>query len=757
MRLNLQSAAEHAICLFCLAAGAALFLFPTFWGEVPVRSDALFSLPPWQEARSGAGAPQPAWPADDLEIRRYVPWRVFMSHAAQTGQSLLWSPYESCGIPYLGLWRTRCLSPFSLPFYIVPLAPALMISAWMKILVAGLCAFFVARRFGVSAPMACFVGLAFEAGGAVIPRLGMPFSDSVVWLPLVVLAADRLSMGNAKGWLLMALSLTLMLLGGAPEVAVTAMLLSALFVVLRSLWTDSSLSETTSCLSLLLGAGLMAVAIAALQVIPFIEYVRHAAGPIGHEASWRPKLTDLATLILPHFFGKAADPPAVHGDAATLFYVGRAPLFMLVVWLSLRSFVPASRKTRTDAFLLAAALMTLAACVLPRYLAGIRVVRLIHPAHFVIGSAVIVALAAAEAADEWIELDADGCRIALKRFVGFGAVFVVLFAGLFWVCSGEPRDAAPDMVRQVAGLTMFSIGFLALLAATTLRPSARLMGYGLSFLTFLDLFLVFYPTLGFSTPAELFPETRFISTLQATGGRVSGTQTLERWPLEGNLIPQVYGSSGFRLSRHAQFIERVSSQPLLLRRMGSQSLLLTKKDIQGPFARVRPVLAVQHVFTSGAVLFNDLGAKPRTWMAYSARDVDTFDPEMLEPDAPPLVERVIPPSSADGPEVQPVIVEDSNTRVVIQVPETRPGILVLADSWYPGWKALVDKTPALVFPVDGFARGVLLDAGAHEVVFYYRPASWRIGVIISSAAALFFVVAAIVSLRANARARGRRL
>ncbi len=57
----------------------------------------------------------------------------------------------------------------------------------------------------------------------------------------------------------------------------------------------------------------------------------------------------------------------------------------------------------------------------------------------------------------------------------------------------------------------------------------------------------------------------------------------------------------------------------------------------------------------------------------------------------------------------------------------RPGLVVLADAYYPGWIATVDGTPALVLPTNHLFRGVPAPAGTHRVRFEYRPASVILG------------------------------
>lgn len=53
---------------------------------------------------------------------------------------------------------------------------------------------------------------------------------------------------------------------------------------------------------------------------------------------------------------------------------------------------------------------------------------------------------------------------------------------------------------------------------------------------------------------------------------------------------------------------------------------------------------------------------------------------------------------------------------------TNPSLLVVAETWFPGWKARVDGRPATVLQADGAFLGVLLEPGRHNVRFsYHRP------------------------------------
>jgi hypothetical protein len=62
------------------------------------------------------------------------------------------------------------------------------------------------------------------------------------------------------------------------------------------------------------------------------------------------------------------------------------------------------------------------------------------------------------------------------------------------------------------------------------------------------------------------------------------------------------------------------------------------------------------------------------------------------------------------------------------------GMLVLADTWYPGWIATVDGRRVPITEVYGALRGIVLERGEHQVRFRYRPLSALIGAIMTFAA-----------------------
>ena len=87
------------------------------------------------------------------------------------------------------------------------------------------------------------------------------------------------------------------------------------------------------------------------------------------------------------------------------------------------------------------------------------------------------------------------------------------------------------------------------------------------------------------------------------------------------------------------------------------------------------------------------------------------------------------------------ITEYGATRVVIEAALDRAALIVLSDTFYPGWQVSVNGVEAKALRVDGLLRGVFAGEGTNVIVWEYRPLSFRLGVIIFAASivvSLFF-------------------
>jgi hypothetical protein len=77
----------------------------------------------------------------------------------------------------------------------------------------------------------------------------------------------------------------------------------------------------------------------------------------------------------------------------------------------------------------------------------------------------------------------------------------------------------------------------------------------------------------------------------------------------------------------------------------------------------------------------------------------------------------------------------------------RGGLLVLSETYYPGWRAWVDDQPATIYQTDIALRGVIVPGGAHRVRMEFRPLVLPVSFGISLGTAILLAISAFVYRR----------
>jgi hypothetical protein len=90
------------------------------------------------------------------------------------------------------------------------------------------------------------------------------------------------------------------------------------------------------------------------------------------------------------------------------------------------------------------------------------------------------------------------------------------------------------------------------------------------------------------------------------------------------------------------------------------------------------------------------------------------------------------------------VTAETPCEVHVSVDMETAGLLVLADQWYPGWKASLNGQSVPVVPANYALRGVPLPAGRGEVIFRYESTGWARGLRAFAVAAIALAVWAAV-------------
>ncbi len=165
---------------------------------------------------------------------------------------------------------------------------------------------------------------------------------------------------------------------------------------------------------------------------------------------------------------------------------------------------------------------------------------------------------------------------------------------------------------------------------------------------------------------------------------------------------------------------------------------------------------------SGVTVYRSRTALPRVYVVYAAQVVDTpaeslartldpaFDPrQTVILEAEPV--GWTPPAALPTEPPQVEFVTYSDNRVQIAVTTAVSGLLVLTDTYLPGWRATLDEQPTPIYVANHAFRAIVVPAGTHSVTFTYAPLSLPVGAAISSGALLVLFMGAIWVNRSPAR------
>ncbi len=725
-----------------LAATALLWPALRLPDGVPSPAALLAKHPPWQAAGPTAPADSPAALSD--VAYQIEPWLIHLRRELRAGRAPFWNPYQYAGAPFWSNGQSAPLFPLHLLFAALPLGAGLVLLPWLKVMVAGLGARALARQLGTSEGAALLAGLTFALSGMLAGFVLYPMGNALALVPWVLWAVERLAAGRS-GPLPLAVASGLQLLAGHPETALHTALLSGIYLVVRgsgvqrcvrgaSLPTDAGPEEACEGRSSwrgsiplwcgwaagwTLGAGLAAVQLVPLA-LELAASARWQAAGAGFTEPLGRLLAQPLRLALPELYGDPARGTwfGPYNYLATAAYAGALALPLAAVgtgWI---------REPRRDRRWLAVAALLAFSFAAAYHLPGVRQALEALPvlgraAHhrLIFGVELALALFAAAGFDRWRA--GRGGRALLAG----GAAVALALAAAWWLLGGEwaARGLTP---RQLAWSAAAAAAVLLLAAGRRLAPRPRrALALALPALAAADL-LAAHGAINPGLPLDrLFPETAAVHFLQGREGRVAGAGDALR-PNAAMVyrLHDVRGDDTVKSARWARF--------------EAEHLGAGHPNYFTPIRRWDPLwldrLGVRWVIAAP-------GEPPPAggWrLAFDGADARVWE----RPAALPPVRWT--GAAEDGRRVE--VVEQASGRWRLRWASPRRGLLVVADSFDPGWSARVvsgggaapggGRVP--VRAAGGVLIGLELGPGEGEVELVYRPRGIGWGAAASLAAIL---------------------
>ncbi|MEZ4869584.1 MAG: YfhO family protein [Caldilineaceae bacterium] len=145
------------------------------------------------------------------------------------------------------------------------------------------------------------------------------------------------------------------------------------------------------------------------------------------------------------------------------------------------------------------------------------------------------------------------------------------------------------------------------------------------------------------------------------------------------------------------------------------------------------------VHSGDVKIYENLDLRPRAYLVHEVHGVsDTAaalarlqDDVAIQAGAAAVVEGDLTLATTPAAEDRAELLHYAPEEVVIRTHSQNAALLVLSDSFYPGWQATVDGAPTPLYATNVLFRGVAVPAGEHTVTMRFAPASWDWGVRIS--------------------------
>ncbi|MBN2056774.1 YfhO family protein [bacterium] len=767
---------RESLCVGALLLLLATAMFPhaVLLGETLLPADLLYFYSPWREL-AGTRFDQPSnWILFD-ELLEFAPWREYSRSMLRRGLVPLWDPSAFCGYPFTGVLQTAVFYPPDLGMIPVSMARFPTVRGLFHLLVAGLGMFWFVRRIPLAPQPAGFAAVLYSFSGFFMAWFGHPHFKVAAWLPFILLFTRALSrapaMPAAAG-----LTATLVLQYLAGHIETSVHLLFAWLLYSLSLLLQHSRRRARFILTVL-AAQILALLLAAVQLAPFAEYLRHSSAyNVRKHGVWvRPHFPSFLAwcLVQPNFFGSNADDnyalQEFNSSEVMGGFVGAVPLLFAVTGLW---FLRRDRETARLAVLLLFGLGVV--FKIPPIYQAVHLVpgmKMSYNFRFLLVVAFATAGLAARGAARVAAARRESC---VRRWFLMGAPLMTA-VGFVMYHAWRPMFAARGMMayaRVNLLWLMVLTSFCLLLVVTRSRLPRTLWWSALLLLSFLDLWRIGYGYNRSFPPGLLYPELP-PELLPAA------SQPARIMPLGYTFPPHTCRLYGFHDIRGNDALTPLAVE---------EYLALAEPDIQAPdlLPAMRLLqmkrfdhplldsLNVRYVITpqdtglgywlaggdfdpapwrrtfrrNGVEVYSNARALPR---AYLVDDYVCFDTAgqayavlrdnaregrlrhvVVDAPAPPAVPL---PASAAPPGTARFIVYDAH-RLELSVTADRECLLILSDTYFPGWRAQVDGSAAPVLRVDHAFRGLLLEAGDHLVRFMYEPFSYRLGLFTSLIGAL---------------------
>lgn len=727
-----------------------------FWqfllkGLLPIPSDTIVGLYyPFRDAyfkTNPNGIPYKNFLVTD-PVRQQIPWRKLVTDAEKKFTLPLWNSYNFAGTPLLANFQSAVFYPLNILFYLLPFNISWSLLVFMQPLLAALFLYLYLKHLKLNKTASLLGAISFAFSGFAIAWLEWgTILNTVLWLPLILLAADKIieksHVSKIKWSIVFIISLICSFFAGHIQSFFYVFSLTVIYLLTKLIIAR----DRKSFINFLI-LFLIFFVLSLPQLIPTLQFIILSARNLdlpGWQTNpgWFIPWQNLIQFLAPDFFGNPAtlNYYGIWNYGEFIGYIGIFPLIMAFFALFFR------RDKKTLFFGTAFFLSLIFA--LPNFISklpfifNLPFISTAQPTRLLFITDFTLCILAALGLDYFIE------NKNKKKVIYVLSAIFVLFVSLWLfvlVFHGNIlTTAALNISRQNLILpVLLFITVSAILLLIILYPRKKFITFLtclLILVTVFDLFRFGWKFEPFTNKEYLYPSTSVMSFLKNQQGMFRVMST------DSRILPPNF-SAMYKLQTLDGY------DPLYLQRYGELMVAIKrdKPDINPQFGFNR--IITPQSFTSGII--DLLGTKyvlslddiknSKLKLVFTDGIVKVYENQLALPRAFFVSDTLLVNSKQESIDAlfnlnnslgKTAVVENSgnfsknnwsigevstvnysNDSVILKTDNKGNGFLVLTDSYYPTWHAKIDGKETQIFLTDYNFRGIVIPEGKHTVEFY---------------------------------------
>lgn len=687
-------------------------------------------------------------------VRQQYPWRNLAITIEKAGQLPLWNPYSFSGTPLLANFQSAVFYPLNILFFVLPFATAWSFLIVLEPLLGGLFLYFYLKNLKLHS-LACLLGsIAFLFSGFSVAWMEWnTILHTVIWLPLILLAKDKLlQKWNIRWTVIFLFAEIAAFFGGHLQSLFYAICISNAYLFVRIFQkaqiTYANKNIITTMIKIYIPFLIVGVAlftITAIQWIPTLQFINLSARNIDqnwHQIGWFIPWQNALQFVMPDFFGNPATGNywGVWNYAEFVGYVGILPLILGLFALFFRH----DRKTLFYGSLFFLSLLF----AFPTFLAqlpfqlSIPFLSTAQPTRLLFITDLSLSVLSALGLDYFIKSKKKEIFYPIGfLFMVFFGIWIVIFVNTK-IHLITPENLVITKHNIVLPTVLFIITSALLIVIIFLKkPKYVFLTIGILLaITIIDLYRFADKFETFAASSYLYPATKVTTFLQ------QNTDLARIMIADDRVLPP-----NFSIMYHLQTVD--GYDPLYVLRYGEliAASERSRPDISSPFgfnriitpknydSKIIDLLGVKYILSLSDIqnkhltkvlqegqtsIYENKQVLPRAFLVPKVVHVKNKKEaiaKMFDKNFDPKKEAIIEWSnsspflygtgSAD-------ITSYSENNIKIQTTANAESLLVLTDIDYPTWHATIDGSETMIFTTDYTFRGIIVPKGKHSVIFY---------------------------------------